>query len=126
MRYDASSAGLKETALYLKLSAMDQQGHLKRFFKWARKLSSELGPCAADLLWRQAFLGNVVGAPLTENFERYRQVVEEWQFDVPNVNPTSRRYNVVPRFTSLLDVLRSCGADKHGFCGLIYGLSSLV
>ncbi|KIP10639.1 hypothetical protein PHLGIDRAFT_494339 [Phlebiopsis gigantea 11061_1 CR5-6] len=119
VQYDAPSAG-QETALYHKLRAMDDQGQLKRFLKWSRKLLLELGPCAADLLWRQIFLGSIAEAYASQDFERYRQVVEDWRFDMPSVNPKSTHYNVTPQFTSLLDALRLCGADSHGFNGLIY------
>lgn len=112
----------QETALYLKLREMDSEGHLTRYFKWARKLSSELGPCAADLLWRQVFIGPSSEARTeSHNFGNYKKVVERWTFDMPDANSTSRWCNVSPQFTKLLDVLRSCDMEKDSFCGIIHG-----
>ena len=120
MVYYDSPKVVQETPLYLELRKMDSEGHLTRYFKWARNLLSELGPCAADLLWRQALL-----VPLSErdrqNLTKYKRFTENWLFDMPNIDISSPRCNVSHRYTRILDILRSADVDDD-FRGIIYGI----
>ncbi|EKM59649.1 uncharacterized protein PHACADRAFT_114689 [Phanerochaete carnosa HHB-10118-sp] len=108
--YDTPKA-FEGTPLYTKLRELDGDGHFLRYFKYARKLYLELGPCAADLLWRRVLLGNT----FDESFKAFRQLLEDWDFVLPNMISTSPRYNVSSQFAKLVDVLQSSETHSNSF-----------
>lgn len=116
--YDTPKA-FEETPLHTKLHELDSDGHLTRYFKYARKLYLELGPCAADLLWRRVLLENT----FDESFKAFRQLLEDWDFVLPNMILTSPRCNVSSQFAKLVNVLRSSETHSDSFRCVIIGES---
>lgn len=114
---------LQETALYQKLHSMEVPPNpiIARHFRVARKLLVELGSCAADLYWRSVFLGPPEEAAIWQ--PKMLQIIENWNFNMPNSNPASSGYNVTPQFTKLVEILRSCEMDNNCFRGIVIGVS---
>lgn len=117
--YDAPKA-FEETTLYTKLHGLDSDGQLTRYFKYARKLHLELGSCAADLLWRKALLGNSSEAG-EGSLKAFQDLIQNWDFVLPNALQTSTRYNVSSQVANLVDVLRSSDTHVDSFRGVIIG-----
>ncbi|KAJ3544007.1 hypothetical protein NM688_g5792 [Phlebia brevispora] len=118
--YDSPPART-ETALYARLYEMDSDRTLARQFKYARRVLVELGPCAADLLWREMLEDSATAKAAGQDKmnPKIREVIESWTFDMPNASPLSSNYNVCPQFSRLVDVLQSCETQHTSFRGVI-------
>lgn len=117
VHYDAPAA-FQETHLYAQLQRLDSSGSLQRFRKYARKVYVDLGPCAADLLWRKALLGTALKAD-DDNLASLRKVVQEWEFELPNAFSNSPRCNLSPQLLKLVEVLRSFDMHSKEFRGIV-------
>lgn len=127
------------TPLYKQLLQIDPDESLfPRLFSAARHNLAEVGPSASDLVWRRALpeiaaLNPVVDdeeddyvlSPEAEAALRIRDVIKNWVFAMPNLDPSSRGFNVLPKFLKLVHILRSCQAYGDAFRGIVFGLFCL-
>ncbi|KAI0321813.1 hypothetical protein OF83DRAFT_1097304 [Amylostereum chailletii] len=130
-------ARLPLTALYKRLHQVDkEETHLHRYFSAARHVLVEVGSCASDLIWRRA-LGDIESSlsPIDEDDEddhtnpgvveraiklEVANVIKHWDFSMPNLDPSSRGFNVTPKFLKLVQVLKSCQPYGDSFRGVIF------
>ncbi len=124
--YDRSEDD-QETLLCQKLRECDTGPiHLDRYFRNARLVLHDLGSCAADLVWREAFA--LIDASKEEvSNDGYTQacdVIRHWPFKLPNIDITSRNMNVSHKFFRLVQLLESFQAYGDKFRGIIFGMSS--
>lgn len=113
------------TPLYKQLRKIDpDESIFSRLFSAARHTLVEVGPSASDLVWRRAlpeialtFAVNdddededEVLSPEAEAALRIRDIIKNWVFAMPNLDPSSRGFNVMPKFLKLVHILRSCRA----------------
>ncbi len=127
VEFDAQRAQ-SDTQLYTRLYNMGREYISPYYFSAAQKLLLDLGPCAADLLWRLVLEGRTpADAPGKEAIPpTIRQFIETWNFDMPNPSPLSHCYNVTHKFTKLVDVLQSCETQDDSFRGLILGMRYFI
>ncbi|PSR73594.1 hypothetical protein PHLCEN_2v10513 [Hermanssonia centrifuga] len=120
VEFDAQRAQ-SDTQLYTRMYNMGREYISPYYFNAAQKLLLDLGPCAADLLWRLVLEGRTpADAPSKEAIPpTIRQFIETWNFDMPNPSPLSHCYNVTHKFSKLVDVLQSCETQDDSFRGLI-------
>lgn len=93
-------------------------------FRAARYALVEVGLCASDLVWRRAIREYAANRnddddPNFEIANKIRDLVKNWVFAMPNLNLSSRGFNVTPKFVQLIHVLKSCGAYGDKFCGIV-------
>lgn len=93
-------------------------------FRAARYALVEVGLCASDLVWRRAIReysasGNDDDDPIFEIANKICDLVKNWVFAMPNLNLSSRGFNVTPKFVQLIHVLKSCGAYGDKFRGIV-------
>ena len=103
---------------------LDPNGRVcESFFRDAHCTLQELGSCASDLVWRRAFKEtgwiseHKSGESLEKATSEIWNLVENWDFSMPNANTSSRGFNVTPKFSRLIQVLRAyegCGDDFRG------------
>lgn len=121
-----------QSGLTQDIHQLDPSGSMcASLFKDAHCALQQLGPCAGDLVWRRA-LKEITWIPERHNSDptekaasEIRSLVENWDFSMPNTNPSSRGFNVTPKFSRLIQVLRAyepCGDD---FRGIILGEQTL-
>jgi endoribonuclease Dicer len=91
-----------------------------------------MGSCASDLVWRRALSDLDVSVSLAYNedeeqakeyvalFET-REIIKNWEYTMPNLDPSSRGLNVTPKFLKLVQVLQSCRPHEDSFRGVIFG-----
>jgi endoribonuclease Dicer len=127
-----------ETRLFKQLRQFDPAETLfRRQFKAARHALAEVGSCASDLIWRRALKdieANVF--PTYEEDEdthgqpsispekartRVRDTVKNWVFTMPNLDASSRGFNVTPKFAKLVQILKSCKLHGDNFRGIVFG-----
>jgi endoribonuclease Dicer len=98
-----------------------------------------VGAFAADWVWRQAFK-NVDEDPMNPIFEEDEDIIGEsaikeakvkqdiyrtvknWTFTMPNLDPTSRGFNVSPKITKLVQILQCFQQEGDEFRGVILGM----
>ncbi|KAG1820277.1 uncharacterized protein BJ212DRAFT_1266415 [Suillus subaureus] len=93
-------------------------------FRAARYALAEVGLCASDLVWRRAIREYAANRnddddPVFEIANKIRDLVKNWVFAMPNLNISSRGFNVTPKFVQLIHVLKSCGAYGDKFRGIV-------
>ncbi|KAG8218739.1 hypothetical protein J3R82DRAFT_4409 [Butyriboletus roseoflavus] len=103
---------------------LDPSGNMcESLLKDAHCTLQALGSCASDLVWRRALkeIGKIPERddddPVEKGASEIRNLIENWDFSMPNTNPSSRGFNVTPKFARLVQVLRahrSCGDDFRG------------
>jgi endoribonuclease Dicer len=91
-----------------------------------------MGSCASDLVWRRALSDLDVSVSLAYNedeehakeyvalFET-REIIKNWEYTMPNLDPSSRGLNVTPKFLKLVQVLQSCRPHEDSFRGIVFG-----
>ena len=99
-----------------------------RNFAVARRVLQELGPCASDLTWRRAMKEKDLKVEHDNGDDSVRKVTSDaqalvgnWVFTMPNVNPTSRGFNVTCKFAKLVELLEACKPYDDKFRGIILG-----
>ncbi|KAL4075936.1 hypothetical protein J3A83DRAFT_4088626 [Scleroderma citrinum] len=95
-------------------------------FAAARHVLNELGPCASDLTWRRAMKENTLtaehesdSASASEIIAAVHRLVKNWIFSMPNVNPSSRGFNVTPKLARLVQLLKIHESYGDRFRGII-------
>ncbi|KAF9569018.1 ribonuclease III [Agrocybe pediades] len=125
-----------ETRLLKHLHQLDPaESIFHRHYRDSRHALEEVGPCASDLVWRRA-LKNVEaglpmghddideddpGIPATDRMKaKIYRVVKNWSFTMPNLDPSSRGFNVSHKFLKLMQVLSTFRTHGEGFRGIIF------
>lgn len=113
----------------------------KKQFKSARYVASELGTCASDLVWRKTLremenqpdlhldneddddIVNQQDAASRKDLEVQKKVyniIKNWIFALPNLDHTSRGYNVTPKLVKLVQILKTFEPHGESFRGIIF------
>lgn len=122
------------TPLYKHLREVDnEEKYSRRHFSAALQVLLDMGSCASDLVWRRALSDLDVSVSLAYNededhakeyvalFET-REIIKNWEYTMPNLDPSSRGLNVTPKFLKLVQVLQSCRPHEDSFRGIIFGV----
>lgn len=129
--YNASTY-TQETLLCQKLREYNTKTlSLDRHFRNANLALYDLGPCAADLVWRDAFGfsdGTREGVYVSQPGDcapeaRARDFVKHWPFKLPNLDFTSRNMNVSHKFVRLIQLMEVYRAHGDKFRGIVFGKS---
>ena len=126
------------TNLFRQLQNWDpSESIFRRHFRASRHVLGEVGTCASDLIWRRALkeMESTVSpwyevdededeeSPSTARKQRQMwEIVKNWPFTMPNLDPSSRGFNVTHKFLKLVKVLRSCEPYGKGFRGIVFGM----
>lgn len=135
---------LVETALQKRLRTFDQRMTIYRtHHRNAKYALAEIGSCACDLVWRRALkdieveLGN--DEPVYEEEDELqagsetairkaksniRDAIKNWLFAMPNLDSSSRGFNVTPKFARLVQILKACEPQGDTFRCIIFGMFS--
>jgi endoribonuclease Dicer len=131
-----------ETKLFKQLHRLDPSEDIFRHhFKASRHALAEVGACASDLVWRRALkeieatvppwyeedddLQAQAGTSVSiADAKRIRDIVKNWDFTMPNLDSSSRGFNVTPKFLRLVQILKSCEPYGEGFRGIVFGVST--
>ena len=121
------------TPLYKHLREVDKdEKYSRRHFSAALQVLLDMGSCASDLVWRRALSDLDVSVSLAYNedeeqakeyvalFET-REIIKNWEYTMPNLDPSSRGLNVTPKFLKLVQVLQSCRPHEESFRGVVFG-----
>ncbi|KAF5387826.1 hypothetical protein D9615_000336 [Tricholomella constricta] len=101
----------------------------EKHFRDSRDVLDELGPCASDLVWRRALKefdtlrvseDNAEGNSLTDVQIGMRDLIKDWTFVMPNLDPSSRGFNVSHKFSTLVKILESCEPYGESFRGVVF------
>ena len=94
------------------------------YYKASRDALVQLGSCASDLIWRRA-QKKIDTESLSQNDEMkasvIRDVIKNWAFTMPNLDPSSRSFNVTMKFLQLVRVLEACEPYGECFRGIVFG-----
>lgn len=123
-----------ESNLFKQLQQLDPSHTIFRKHFYASQLAlTEIGSCASDLVWRRALkeIEAVVQPSYEEEDEdghsvptiqrQIRDIVKNWYFMMPNLDTSSRGFNVTPKFLKLVQTLKSCKSYGAGFRGIVFG-----
>ncbi|KAI0069087.1 ribonuclease III [Artomyces pyxidatus] len=124
-------AKLSFTPLYRQLRQVDKdEVYLRRHFSASRYALVDLGSCASDLLWRRALsdIESSVASIYDEDVEteesmtllEARDIVRNWDFTMPNLDPSSRGFNVTPKFLKLVQILKACQPYGDSFRAIVF------
>ncbi|KAF9006465.1 hypothetical protein BDQ17DRAFT_1351795 [Cyathus striatus] len=121
------------TPLFKQLHHLDpKEVFLRNQFMISRYVQTELGSCAADLVWRRALksMGALIHAPNTDEESstpssedigvKVRGIIKNWAFTMCNLDPTSHGYNVTHKFRRLVEVLQSSEPYGEAFRAVIF------
>lgn len=112
---------LQETLLCKKLRDCDPEGrYLGRHFRRAKLALGELGPCAADLVWREACAALSEDQGLRAPLSRAQELVKHWPFKLPNLDLSSRNMNVTHKFMRFAQILESFRSFGDSFRGIVF------
>ena len=124
------------TRLFKQLQQCDpSESIFRKQFRASRHVLAELGACASDLIWRRALKDMELtisqwyedededeGSLSVANKRRkIWDVVKNWPFTMPNLDPSSRGFNVTYKFLSLVRLLKACEPYGEGFRGIVFG-----
>jgi endoribonuclease Dicer len=128
--YDRSPRSF-ETRLSKQLHQVESSENVfRREFKAVRHVLLELGACASDLVWRRTLLQTDTGRSLRKGYDAsvndveltVRDIIKNCVFSMPNLDPSSRGFNVTPKFARLMQILKSCEPYGESFRGIVFGL----
>jgi endoribonuclease Dicer len=121
------------TALYKQLRDVDkEEKYSHRHFSAALHVLLDMGSCASDLVWRRALADLDASVSLAYNEEEEhakeyvalfetREIIKNWEYTMPNLDPSSRGLNVTPKFLKLVQILQSCRPHEDSFRGIVFG-----
>ncbi|KAL5508450.1 DCL1_2 [Sanghuangporus vaninii] len=129
-----------ETSLLRTLRSFDPRMLLYRsHYRNSKYALGEIGACACDLVWRRALKemeGETVrNDPIFEEEDELqagseaairrakknvKSTIRNWLFTMPNLDSTSRGFNVTPKFAKLMQVLKACEPQGDAFRGIIF------
>lgn len=127
-----------ETRLLKQLRMLDPSECLyRRHFIAARLAHDDVGPCASDLVWRHALKkmdsslqwyadsddDDDDDSPSDESIKsKMRNIVRNWPFTMPNLDASSKGFNVSHKFLRLVQVLMTFKSYGDSFRGIIFGM----
>jgi endoribonuclease Dicer len=131
------------TRLFKQLQQCDPlESVFRKHFRASRHVLAEVGACASDLVWRRALkemeltvsplyeeaeeVGDEGLPPLADKQRRIWDIVKNWPFTMPNLDPTSRGFNVTHKFLKLVKILKSCEPYGEGFRGVVFGMLRIL
>ncbi|KAF9469115.1 hypothetical protein BDZ94DRAFT_1208489 [Collybia nuda] len=130
--YDRTSNTV-EGRLLRQLELLDPSCNIfRKHFNASRLALSDVGSCASDLIWRRALkdIEVIVQPSYVEEDEegqsvpmiqrQIRDTVKNWTFMMPNLDASSRGFNVTPKFLKLVQTLKSCKFQGAGFRGIVF------
>jgi len=136
--YDPSRRS-SETRLLKQLHQIDPTEDIfRRHYRASQHAHEEVGPCASDLVWRRslkAITATLMSGhedideddPETPTSDRIKlkmyKILKDWSFTMPNLDASSKGFNVSHKFLRLIQVLRTFKSYGEGFRGIIFGLS---
>lgn len=102
----------------------------------SRNALAELGSCASDLIWRRAFKEidvatqagsegvNVRKDSISARILQcnIRELVKDWSFTMPNLDTSSRGFNVTHKFLRLVEALECCKPYGEIFRGIVFSM----
>ncbi|GJJ07506.1 hypothetical protein Clacol_001708 [Clathrus columnatus] len=117
--------------------------YFKKQFKGARYVAYELGTCASDLVWRKALREmekqtdlyleeddddderdikqqDSVSRSALKVKKKVYSIIKNWIFALPNLDHTSRGYNVTPKLVKLVQTLKAFEPQGENFRGIIF------
>ncbi|KAL5527188.1 hypothetical protein ACEPAG_5979 [Sanghuangporus baumii] len=129
-----------ETSLLRTLRSFDPRMSLYRsHYRNSKYALGEIGACACDLVWRRALKEmeeeTVRNDPIFEEEDELqagseaairrakkniKSTIRNWLFTMPNLDSTSRGFNVTPKFAKLMQVLKACEPQGDAFRGIIF------
>ncbi len=91
-------------------------------FVWRRSLE-ELGPEENEqaVYEEEDEIPNGSPAAIAKAKAKVREVIRNWTFLMPNLDPHSRGFNVTPKVLQLIRVLMACKPEGDAFRGIIFG-----
>jgi endoribonuclease Dicer len=126
-----------DTKLFKQLHQLDPaESTFRSYFHAARHALLELGSCASDLVWRRALkdtesrvlsyeedeeVDSQVGEKLGKGKSGIRGTIKNWVYAMPNLDSSSKGYNVTPKFSRLVQILDSCKPYGETFRGIVFG-----
>jgi len=129
------------TKLFKQLQQCDpSESIFRKRFRASRHVLAEVGACASDLIWRRALKEMKSTLPpwyeeadgedgLLSTANKQRQIwdiAKNWSFTMPNLDPSSRGFNVTHKFLKLVKILKSCEPYGEGFRGIVLGMRRLL
>ncbi|PPQ64716.1 hypothetical protein CVT24_008343 [Panaeolus cyanescens] len=128
--------GVPETRLTKQIRQFDPtESIFAKYHRASRLAYEEVGPCASDLIWRRA-LSDLVqddepwfdmaddeehDIPSVDTIKRrIHGLVKNGTYTMPNLDATSRGFNVSHKFSRLVQVLWTFRALGDGFRGIIF------
>ena len=121
------------TTLYKHLRQVDKEEiYSRHHFSAALQVLLDMGSCASDLVWRRALSDLDVSVSVAYNEDEehakeyvalfeIREIIKNWEYTMPNLDPSSRGLNVTPKFLKLVQVLQSCSPHEDSFRGIVFG-----
>jgi endoribonuclease Dicer len=118
--------------LFIKIQAIDPQFPGLRD---AKHIAADIGNCASDLIFRGALqelekeLPAHNASPATTELKQriqIRDLLRNWTFTMPNINPSSNGFNVSHKLLRLIQTLEACSEFGEDFRGIIFGMSVIL
>ncbi|KAF9534830.1 hypothetical protein CPB83DRAFT_901776 [Crepidotus variabilis] len=124
-----------DTRLLKQLHLLDPTETIyRRHFRASRHAHDEVGQCASDLIWRRALKEMDRGGPWFEASDdedeeapseefvkaKIRNVVRNWAFNMPNLDASSKGFNVSHKFLRLVQILMTFKSYGDSFRGIIF------
>ncbi|KAF7301346.1 hypothetical protein MIND_00699800 [Mycena indigotica] len=110
IQYDGSDVHSK---LSQRLQALDPSHPA---LKQAQYIDEHVGTCAADFFW----CNYSKNGPTTEQDAKLVQIIKNWNYTVPNLDPTSPGFNVSPKFLRLFQIVKAFEPYGKDFRGIIF------
>ncbi|KAG6855112.1 hypothetical protein C0991_006041 [Blastosporella zonata] len=120
--YEKTTSGFTSTLVNKLLSLNSNDDWFLLHLDDSMAVLDEVGTCASDLLWRRTLKesgdissdeGNIGNDISTR--EQIRLRIKNWNFSLPNIDPTSFHFNVTHKFMMLVKVLESCEPYGEAF-----------
>lgn len=135
---------LVETPLQKRLRNHDPRMSVyRKYHRNAKHVLAEIGSCACDLVWRRALreieaesghdepiyeeedeIQAGSDAAIRKAKSNFRDTIKNWRFAMPNLDFSSREFNVTPKFAKLVQILKACEPQGDVFRGIIFGAFS--
>ena len=125
-----------DTPLIRGLRALDpHMSVFKSYFRNSRYALTNVGACGCELVWRRALKeiqtmddraiyeeedadAKAASTAIRRNVSKY---IRNWMFAMPNLDSSSRGFNVTPKFLKLVETLKTCESQGKFFRGIVFG-----
>ncbi|KDQ29243.1 hypothetical protein PLEOSDRAFT_1064031 [Pleurotus ostreatus PC15] len=136
-----SPPAISDTKLMAELKLLDPgEKILRRHFKASRRALSQVGLCAADLVWRRAQQAiertsnrtpshpgqidhnkpPISGTHAVDQQSKCLQTIKNWNYTMPNLDASSQGFNVTPKLLKLVELLKACQPYGEEFRGIVF------